>query len=148
MIWLTFRRFEDDAGARGDSAETERIAVDATDDVDRAGRSNFATPTSRGGTEKDAERVAWGPVGDVANIDDLLTVLLRAMHGNTEVDLIAPGARLRFDRERLPNCVGCRRVVQRCDRGYITGPNTKLAFHALSFPPYRKTAYSSMGSIR
>src|SRR5262249_18716905 len=100
----------------------------------------------------DAERVARGPVAQVAQTDELLGVLLRAVNGDAKIDLVAPGAGARFDGERLPDGRGGGGGVEGSRRVHVPGPDPQHVPHRaepsvarLGRFPAQDAAYSSTG---
>src|SRR5262245_29899118 len=103
---------DSDLRAGADLLEDGRIANDLSEDVDGAGGPDLAAPAHRRGAEEDAEGGAGRPVAEVAQIDGLTPLLELGLHGNGEVDLVAPCLAGHAQRERLPDGPRRIRVVQ------------------------------------
>src|SRR5262245_2226547 len=96
LLALSARLYRN-ARARADALERSRVADDAADDVDRAGRPDLVAAAHGGGTEEDAEGLAGRPVAEVAHLHDLARRFWRQRQADVEVDLVAPGLPARLD---------------------------------------------------
>src|ERR1051325_7702884 len=112
--------FELHSRARAHFLEDGRIAVHPSEDVHGARRPDLVPRAHGRPSEEDAEGAAGRPVAEVAERDDLLRRFGGDGEADVEVDLVAPGARLRLDRQRVPDRVGRARVVEGSGRRHVT----------------------------
>src|SRR5215470_19807003 len=83
--------------------EHRGIADDLAEDVHGAGRPDLRTSAHGGGAEEDAEGGAGRPVAEIAQLHGLERPLRLGLHGDGEVDLVAPRLARHSERERVPH---------------------------------------------
>jgi len=97
----------------GDGGEVFGGVLDFAEDVDGAGGTGFAGDTGRGGAPENAEGLSGRPIGQRADLQLRVGILCSVhLHGDSEVEFVAPAVHHAREGQRLPNRLGGFAVVQ------------------------------------
>lgn len=113
MPWLCL--FDEDSRPVLGLQEHFGVGENLSDDVHRARSTDLLAPAGRRRAEEDAEGMAWRPISQISRGNDFSCPLLfGSFDRNGKIDLFAPEITSPFDRQGLPDQLGCLRLVEFC----------------------------------